>query len=1011
MTALPIRSDLIGPDVAGGWLWLLAILGIVGWFFIYRVGERLQASRLARRLWFPVMVVVGAIVLWLFWQAMGRVFSLESSWRLWTNAWIGSLAITALLGLYRLERQLILPRWGRWLLGLRLLAAGAVLTMLAQPVFTRDETRRIDRNVVVMVDDSASMQVADAQMPSSEVLAAAAFAGATIPETPPDLRRAVRQSSAWREASGLQAEGAAAAAISCVEELRKALERLPNGMGGERDRLLKLVVGEFGSAAARWQAGLKNGEPEGVRRAVQDCNRLWAEIEPEAMRLADVADAQFVEKLPESSKSVLRQVAGYSRARLAEEVLTRPRDQGTSFLQKVSAKYTLRTMRFGRGAAEADLATAAVGDENERRRTDLTGALAKVLELYPPDALAGVVVVSDFRHNGSKPPDDMARALGLQGSPLGAVVVGSEQGIRDAAIVSLGHAQSVFLGDRVRFKAEVKVDGMKGKELRLKLFKAGDVVVQEVVVPVTEERFRTTVSLSDLPSEKGILSYRVQLAPVEGERTAENNEWKADVAISDDRTNVLLLDGTPRWEFRYLRNLFDSRDKSVHLQYVLQHPDRLEGVAALPAVAASVSRPFGESEATRLPASPEEWRKFDVIIIGDVEAGWLREEEWKTIGECVEERGAMLCFIAGPSSMPRGLIGTAAERLMPVMVATEERAASREDFQVVLTAAGKGSSIFVQADSALQSQQVWDELPALTWRQRISGIKPGAEVLAWAESVNYDASGKAMATSPVGGMTGDPATALQRRRECERERAIFVTSQVGLGKVAMLLSDQTWRLRYGVGDTHHHKFWGQMMRWGAGENLAVGNDAVRLGTDALIYEPGQKMRIMARLMDEKSRPLAGAEVGAEIIDGEKVVARIPLDYQSDSHGMYVAEADAMTTPGAYRVRLVGDEVDRLLKASNTDGVEQKLTVVAEINPIEMGEVASDPSLAARVASLSGGRVTAAGDAASLLDLFGAPTTEVPSRRETRLWDHWLLLLVAIAAVTAEWILRRRAGVA
>ena len=65
----------------------------------------------------------------------------------------------------------------------------------------------------------------------------------------------------------------------------------------------------------------------------------------------------------------------------------------------------------------------------------------------------------------------------------------------------------------------------------------------------------------------------MKIDPVEGELFPNNNEWDFDTAVSDDRTNVLIIDDRPRWEFRYLRNLFDSRDKSVHLQYVLLHPD------------------------------------------------------------------------------------------------------------------------------------------------------------------------------------------------------------------------------------------------------------------------------------------------------------------------------------------------------------------------------------------------------------------------------------------------------
>ena len=96
------------------------------------------------------------------------------------------------------------------------------------------------------------------------------------------------------------------------------------------------------------------------------------------------------------------------------------------------------------------------------------------------------------------------------------------------------------------------------------------------VVAVPDDSFRTTLRLSHTPTEKGIFSYSVRVEAVEGEVFTTNNDWPLEVAVTDDRTNVLLVDSVPRWEFRYLRNLFYGRDKSVHLQYVLNFHRHLQ---------------------------------------------------------------------------------------------------------------------------------------------------------------------------------------------------------------------------------------------------------------------------------------------------------------------------------------------------------------------------------------------------------------------------------------------------
>ena len=119
--------------------------------------------------------------------------------------------------------------------------------------------------------------------------------------------------------------------------------------------------------------------------------------------------------------------------------------------------------------------------------------------------------------------------------------------------------------------------------------------------------------------------------------------------MAEDQVNLLFVEGRPRWEFRYLKNLFSGRDKTVRLQYVLLEPDKLEGVPALKKIEASASRPDGEIEATALPKDEAEWMKFDVIILGDVAPKYLKPEELKILERFVKDRSGTLIVISGPN--------------------------------------------------------------------------------------------------------------------------------------------------------------------------------------------------------------------------------------------------------------------------------------------------------------------------------------------------------------------------
>ncbi len=1040
MPPKPPRADLLSPDTATPAVWGLALAAVILWIVLHFLSRRFAIHGVVKTGAFFVRVLAGSVALWLFWQAVARHLALTTSWSLWTSAIIGAVALEVVIALYQLERRIVSRRVGRWLLGLRLLASAAVLTILVQPVFARDLTEKKDRNVVVLIDHSASMQIADKDRPVEEKLAIAQAGGMELFLGRPELVSLLASAqplvaelekiivefksgdSGEDSKDRIQTRQAdlyglhkrviewSAAAEKALNEGRPEMSALPGDLKNLAGELKNQFTGRLRNAANELKQGIDRKDSRQLRQNAQETAGILSQGIDRAEPVLEAVDQKFYESLPEDSRGKIDAASNQTRSALAENILTRKKE-GKTLLDRISETYTLRFMHFGKTPSESDTLAGAPGGEAFRSRTDLTSALARIRETYSDNSLAGVVALSDFRHNGPLPPENPARELGSQGSPICPILTGSRRGSKDAAIIDLNHAQSIFLGDRVRLKADIKADGLRGKELVVKLRRDGQ-VLQEEKIKVPEDGFRTTVRLSHQPAEKGIARYTVSIDPLEGELFANNNEWNCDVAVSDDRTNVLIIEDRPRWEFRYLRNLFYGRDKSVHLQYVLLHPDTLPGAPPPPDLPASAARKFGDCEANRLPASVAEWRKFDVIIIGDVPPAILGEDAWRTIHDAVEQRGAMLIVIAGENAMPHAYTGSAIRSLLPVEFdpVLTPLDPSEAAYRLTPTADGRSSSIFHQSDSTMENSRIWDEIPAMRWRHPVKSIKPGAEVLAWAQKVPLDPSGNEI-RGPLPGLTGDPATILKRQRELEQKNAVMVTSRTGLGKVALMLTDQSWRFRYGIGDAIHHRFWGQLIRWGAGENLPTGTGSVRMGTDKLTTEPGGKVTVSARLTDEELRPVIDADVSVNIYLGKERVLKRKLEFNEGSNGMYQTEIESLTTPGDYRMELSGPEVDRLLARENSGPVSQTFTVTTTGNPVELGEVSVDPEMATRLASISGGTVATPGHEEDILKLFGPASREITVRKETSLWDNWIMLLIAVAAMTAEWILRRRSGLA
>ena len=772
---------------------------------------------------------------------LGKYFEMSSLWPIWVIPVGAACASELIFWSYRYEREALEPKRGRFLLGLRLGSLAVLAWILLEPVYSRYEEREIRREVVILIDSSASMNLVD------------------------DGQSATRS-----------------------ELAQQALERsgLLDGLEG------KIAVREVRAA----------------RRAL-------------------LSDADAIE--------------GWDQA------------------------------------------------------TDIAGALNEVMEQVPPDQLAGVVLVSDGRHNRPGSIEDAARRYGILDAPIAVIASGSEIPPKDAAIVSVKAPDSVYLGDRVRMAAKLKFDGYRGKRAKVTLF-SGEEELESREVAIPQDHHREEVRFRHVPDEGGIGEYRIVVSGLEDERFDNNNDWSFKTVVTDARTNVLIIEGTPRWEFRYLRNLFYGRDQSVHLQSVLLEPDRIVGQqeAKIPA---SASRPFGDSKATALPASEEEWRKFDVIIVGDLEVNALSDEQWEILRLCVTDRAALLVLIAGPRSMPHAFSSEAASRLIPVNYAASRRTyfGGKEKFNFALTNIGKSHPITAQVEGRVRNEQVWAEFPELRWRHPITGIKDGAEVLLYAENSN-----KKKPVIRSGDRLNAALAEISNRRAREAENALLVTRQTGNGKVAMLLTDRTWRLREGVGDVFHHRFWGQLVRWGAGPNLRSGTKTARLGTDQLTYTGDDPVSIMARLREKNLAPIRDEELVAEIFrEGEKV-GTVPLNYRDGSNGIHQAKAGPYREPGNYEIRLSGSELNEELSTN--------FRVVGSLSATELAETTLNLPLLENIARLSGGRILENGDD-NLASLFlsGGETRE--ELRETTLWDRWPLMLLLIILLTTEWVLRRRSG--
>jgi|LSQX01.2.fsa_nt_gb hypothetical protein len=1031
------RTDLLPAGVPTLLILLMTLAAVGLWLLVRRITRR-DRTRLPRHVVVALRMVLAAMAAWCAIQLLGRTVVFGCNWPVWGAAAVLGFAVEGMAAAYDHERRLAGRTAGPILVVLRALALIIVALIILQPTLIRTVTRRIERCVALLLDDSDSMRFDDTSWNTSERLALARQFGllktrelklpALEPLTtlPPRLRP-------WAAA-----ELADTRAPAALRELLDEGERHARALDGQLNddpfekttnapllTLQRHVRNTLLPAFAEAQAARRSRRlDQAMLLRLQDALDMVATLAPDARQ---AADEQVWLALDEARRAAVDAACTTNRATVAGRLLLEPLpDERHSLLAALARRYDIRTYRLGRGLQPLPLAADATPDvlatnlpalpdddvqQAFRSATDYATALEQVMQEIPSEKLAGVLMLTDGRHNGDTALEPVARRLGAQEVPVSTLLVGSTEAPLDLALADIVAPESVYLGDKVRLRTQFTATGAAGRQARIRLLHDGEKVDETLVTIATADEQRE-IRLSHLPGTNGLARYTVEAELLEGERFPSNNVWHVDVAISDDRTHVLLLDDYPRWDFRYLRNLFHGRDKSVHLQYVLQHPDRIADINptnTLPA--ASASRPFGESEAGALPESREAWREFDAIILGDLDDTVLTPEVAGIIRECVADRGALLVITAGPRAMPHAFApDSPLAEMLPFHITPRAEPEAfwtppESAFRVVLTPAGLNHPVMQQSASPTENESIWQKLPPFTWRLPLKAVKPGAEVLAYARPED-EAPAVTTATTLLNAVEQMRAEKLR-----QEQHALVVVQPFGRGKVVALATDQSWRLRYRVGDTLHHRFWGQIIRWGLGERLRDGTPQLRVGTDRIVYAPNEPIRLVARVLDEEfaavnnARLMATLQQTTEGATGE--IARLTLEYRPDSQGLYEVALPPRAEAGHYQVT-----VERLDAARGaTAPVTTRFRVVTSRRPVEMARVNATREFADGLARWSGGRVAGPAEAAALAEAFGEGSRTVREPLEIPLWDRPWLYLLLVALVMSEWILRKTRGLA
>lgn len=920
-------------------------------------------------------------------------FALEGFYSLWVIVLVGVALLALSWWMARRDAKFAdRPKFVWLLFLLRCVAILVLLWMLAGPTLVTTLRKFKTKSVAILVDNSASMGLVDVVDGSGNV-SRWASARSEIPETR-QLRRLDEAVAAVRASQNtLQRFAKLPNSTKNLDEPRQEFAQAASALR-TTVASVKTMAGEL-SAHADVARGLHEAAQSIADKVLDTVESKSAEFNrgktlaslergtwlPERLTILSGAVAQLERVTDHFAKSIEEPAANSGAAFAAESKLSRF-DKVDSFmaaaehtwLKEMRKKASVSRYEFGDKVVPLGNAPQWNKPQNSPQNpkalspaTQLGAALQQIALDSTAQPLEAAILITDGGQNTGRNPRELAPSLA--GTRLHIVPIGNTKMQRDVILHHTHAPKAVLQNDQVVLDSIVTAYDCEKEKLQIELLDNGTVVDRQVI-NVTSEVFDSRVQLRWKAAQLGKRTLAFRIAPVSDERSDENNSAKADVHVMEDKIRVLVADNFPRWETRYLLNLFKRDDRVAFEQMVFEpHPTAGAGLR------------------TDFPASLEEWSKYRIVILGDVLPTQLTPDRQRVLREYISEGGGNLIIIAGKDAMPAAYVNQPLGAMLPVE-AGDSALPADNPFYLHLTDEGSMTLATQIADNPGISEKLWREMSERLPLYAISEFsrpKPTTHSLIWA-------SLSKTSFNPLDSST----------------RSFLAWQYVGAGRVVYVAAPVTYQLRYRQGDTFHHRFWGQLLRWAVARDLAEGSQTVRLSTDKSRYEQGESVQVSVRLRQLDGKAVSGAAFYVSALQDGKLVQEIPVREDANRPGTYHGALEQLPV-GPVKLQAAGDLIKALLTAEQYKRPIEATVTVDPSGILELRHPLCNLPLLREIADASGGMlVPPTGLQAALAQLNLEPEV-LENISKKPLWNRWDLFWLFILCLSLEWAGRKYLG--
>ncbi len=196
------------------------------------------------------------------------------------------------------------------------------------------------------------------------------------------------------------------------------------------------------------------------------------------------------------------------------------------------------------------------------RNTNLSSMLDKISVTYENKNLAGVVLLSDGIYNQGISPEYAAYDM-----PIYTIGIGDTLPQTDINLKTVFANKIAYLGNKFPIVAEIANNGFGGKEVNVVISQAGKKLDSKKITFTGNEGIQNVDFLIE-GKEEGMQHYVVQVQPLEGEFTLQNNVKNVYIDVLDSKEKILVVAASPHPDIKAIRSIVERNENYEFEVYI-----------------------------------------------------------------------------------------------------------------------------------------------------------------------------------------------------------------------------------------------------------------------------------------------------------------------------------------------------------------------------------------------------------------------------------------------------------